>query len=236
MGLQATLAAGKDGGGGWGGLGACLTLWRAAHRLGDRDASVPPRLVKLGNERCFLLTEVTRSLAGCLLASLPPALLHQPSRGEPTVHGCHLSACLSPGGLLGGPSEGSDRGRFSLQTYVRQQRPGVPGEVKVPTRRAPVPGGGGRGTPPCQRLESTLHAHLHPPGSRTSQSPLNHPGRRTQGTETDRACPPSKTRGLRGKQWEIDPEGPWNQDGTWGEERLTVPAELGAACRNSRSF
>lgn len=25
-----------------GGLGACLALWRAAHQLGDGDASVPP--------------------------------------------------------------------------------------------------------------------------------------------------------------------------------------------------
>ena len=70
-GLQATLAAGKDGGGGWKGLGACLALWRAAHQLGDGDASVPPCLLKLENEGCFLLTTVTMSPAGSLLALIP---------------------------------------------------------------------------------------------------------------------------------------------------------------------
>lgn len=186
--------------------------------------------MKLGNERCFLLTKVTRSPAG----SLTPCCTSPPGESPLSIDVTCQPACPAAASwgdpvwaqiavaslcrLRSGSSAQGSRGR-------RRCRQGGCWSLGV----------GARALLPTGASRALFMPILHPPGSHTSWSPSQSSWLQDTG-HRDRACPASETRGLRGKQWETDPEGPWNQDGTWGEERLTVPGQLGAASRSSRSF
>lgn len=110
-----------------------------------------------------------------------------------------------------------------------------PGEEKVPTRRMLVPGRGGQGTPPHWRLRALFMPIIHPPGSHTSWSPSQSSWLQDTGHRDRQSTQPPRHRSAW-KQWETDPEGLGIRMARGEEERLTVPGQLGAASRATRSF